>query len=472
MKSKRKRICSVILSAAMFLSVNVFVRAEPLEIIVPEELSETETIADISVGSVNGTEHVTMYSASAAVTSGECGAQGDNVRWAYKNGALTISGSGDMRDFNGASLPWREYDNQIYRVYIQEGVTSIGSYAFGQIWWINEIRLPDTLAKIGAFAFASCQEFNTINIPGSVREIGDGAFVGCSGLTSLRVPEGVERIGSSAFGGCSGLKRLELPASAVEIDARCLCEGNGVTYIYVDENNPNYSSKDGVLFNKDGTELLAYAKDKTEPDYTVPDGVETIQMNAFQNCRKLKSVQLPDGIQGLAWSSFSSCTELLRMEIPNSIQYIYTAFDGCDKLREIVVDRARGIIDGGPESAPNAEVIYLREMHTEVLAETAYTGREIEPAVKISERRKDGSGACTLAEGREYKLEYSNNINAGTAKITVSYWDAYIHVPSSELTFTITPKSCAGLAIAPIPNQPCTGRAITPDPVITDNNIL
>ena len=414
----------------------------------------------------------TGYAATAAaITSGECGAQGNNVRWAYKNGTLTISGSGYMRDFNGASPPWREYDNQIYRVYIQEGVTSIGSYAFGQIWWINEIRLPDALAKIGAFAFASCQEFNTINIPASVREIGDGVFVGCSGLKSVRVPEGVERIGSSAFGGCRGLTRLELPASAVEIDARCLCEGNGVTYIYVDEGNPNYSSKDGVLFNKEQTELLAYAKDKTEPDYTVPDGVEIIQMNALQGCQWLKNIELPDGIKTIEWSSFRGCVELLRMDIPNSIQSIINPFSNCDKLGEIVIDRAQGVVEGGPEGAPNAEIIYLREMHAEVLAETAYTGREIEPAIKISERRRDGTATRILAEKEEYIPYYSDNINAGTAKIEVCYIGDYIHLPNSELTFQITPRSCAGLTIAPIPNQACTGRAITPNPVITDNEI-
>lgn len=415
-----------------------------------------------------------IYTTSDIIAFGECGADGDNLVWEMdSSGTLTISGTGEMRDFDGVRPPWQdEYRDRIYRIHIMDGVTSIGNHAFSQTWWLREIELPDSLAKIGECAFSSCQRFSSINIPSSVREIGYGAFLGCVGLTSVQIPSGVERIGSSAFSGCIGLLRIDIPASAIEIDTRCLCEGNGITDIHVDANNPNYSSRDGVLFNKNQTELLAYAKDKTEPDYKVPDGVEMIQQNAFQNCRYLTNVELPDGIITIEWSAFSGCVELLRMEIPNSMRSITNPFSGCDKLSEIVIDRARDIIEGDTEGAPNAKVVYLREMHTEVLTEMEYTGREITPAVTVSERRKDGTASRTLEENSEYTLTYLDNIDAGTARIVVRYVGEYTLLPNSVQAFTIAPKSCADLMIEPIPDQMCTGREITPNPTITDNNIL
>lgn len=344
---KKKRVLTVLLTVALMMNC-MAAGAQEQESTVPAK-PEDGALAPANVTAV-----------SDVIATGECGAQGDNVLWTFDNGTLTISESGEMRNFDGESPPWyKDYVNRIYRIHIMDGVTSIGNHAFSQTWWLREIELPDSLVKIGECAFSTCQRFSSINIPDGVREICYGAFVGCNGLTSVQIPNGVERIGSDAFSGCIGLTRLDIPASAEEIDARCLCEGNGVTYIHVDENNPNYSSRDGVLFNKDQTELLAYAKDKTEPNYKVPDGVEIIQQNALQNCRYLTNVELPDGIRAIEWSAFYGCAELLRMEIPNSVQ-----------------------------------------------------------------------------------------------------------------TFTIAPKSCVDLMIDPIPDQMCTGREITPNPTITDNEIL
>ncbi|SDA20147.1 Leucine rich repeat-containing protein [Ruminococcus sp. YE71] len=107
-------------------------------------------------------------------------------------------------------------------------VTSIGDDAFLSCS-LTDITIPDTVTSIGDSAFAYCSWLKDFTIPDSVVSIGDGAFSGCCfNLTSITIPDSVESIGSGAFINCSALKKFT-----------------------VGENNKNYSSYNGVLYNKD-----------------------------------------------------------------------------------------------------------------------------------------------------------------------------------------------------------------------------
>lgn len=439
------------------------------------ETEDAETfIAAVEIPELSEDDDVTLFAASEIVASGACGAQGDNLTWTLDSGGvLTISGTGNMCDYENWGSPWygRKGDN-IKKIIIQDGVTSIGNFAFECVFNVTDIEISNSVTAIGNSAFSSCQKLKNIVIPeDSIKSIGIYAFDYCLALTSIQIPNGVESIGSSAFSSCGNLSRIEIPASVVDIDARCICETNGITYFYVDENNPNYSSQEGVLFNKDGTELLAYAKDKAEPNYTVPDGVQTIQLNAFQNCRFLTNVKFPNTLEILEWSSFSGCVGLTKIELPNSIRQVSAAFSGCENLSEIIVDRAQCVVPSVIGDAPNATVTYLRNLEIDTIAHAEYTGQAITPPVTITEKRKDGTASTVFYENKDYSVYYSNNTNAGTAKITIYYTNDYAYIVADETNFEIKPKACNNLLIAPIPNQACTGRKITPDPTIKDTEI-
>lgn len=441
----------------------------------PEMGSEdAETLIVASEITELSEDDVMLFAASEIIASGECGAQGDNLTWVLDNkGVLTISGTGNMCDYESWGSPWygRSGDD-IKKIVIQDGVTSIGNFAFECVFNVTDIEISNSVTAIGNFAFMNCQKLKNIVIPEySIKSIGIYAFCACYDLTSIQIPNGVERICESAFSSCGNLSHIDIPVSVVDIEARCICESNGITYFYVDENNPNYSSKDGVLFNKDQTELLAYAKDKTEPNYTVPDGVKTIQLNAFQSCRFLTDVEFPSTLETLEWSSFSGCAGLTKIELPNSIRQVFAAFGDCENLSEIIVDRAQCVMPYASGEAPNATVTYLRDLKIDTITNAEYTGRAIIPPVTIAEKRKDGTASLVFYENKDYTLSYSNIVNAGTAKITISYINDYEYTASDEICFTITPKSCNKLLIAPIANQMCTGRAITPNPTIKDTEI-
>ena len=121
------------------------------------------------------------------------GTCGENLTWALtRDGTLTISGTGEMTDYSHFnSVPWYTNRSQISSVVMDEGVTSIGSYAFFGCRSLTTITIPEGVTYIGFRAFEGCTSLTSITIPGSVTSIGNTAFYECSGLTSVTISEAV-----------------------------------------------------------------------------------------------------------------------------------------------------------------------------------------------------------------------------------------------------------------------------------------
>jgi hypothetical protein len=122
------------------------------------------------------------FANTEAVQSGSCG---NNVRWSLKNGVLTISGTGAMWDYSDYDnrAPWSS--DEITHVIIEDGVTSIGDYAFSYCDSLTSVTIGDGVTSIGDNAFEYCYGLTSIEIPGSVTSIGNSAFYDCEGLTSV-----------------------------------------------------------------------------------------------------------------------------------------------------------------------------------------------------------------------------------------------------------------------------------------------
>ena len=151
---------------------------------------------------------------ASAATSGTCG---DNLTWTLdNNGTLTISGTGRMWDWSHNKSLWYYYD-ELKNVIIENGVTSIGAYAFQSCGSLTSISIPDSLISIDDNAFSYCSNLTSINIPNSVTSIGDEAFEYCSNLTSVSIPNGVKSIGEGAFWSCNSLTSISIPNSVTSI---------------------------------------------------------------------------------------------------------------------------------------------------------------------------------------------------------------------------------------------------------------
>jgi hypothetical protein len=185
--------------------------------------------------------------------------------------------------------------------------------------------------SIGEGAFSNCENLTSITLPNSVTSIGDYAFNGCGGLTDITIPASVTSIGDRAFSGCDGLTDITIPASVRSIGEYAFgCEN--LTSISVNANNPNYSSQDGILYNKTKTAIIHVPQSKSG-SITIPSSVTSIGDAVFAGCNGLTSVTIPNSVMSIGDYAFNYCTGLTSIMIPNNVTSIgYGAFNGCSSL--------------------------------------------------------------------------------------------------------------------------------------------
>ena len=183
-----------------------------------------------------------LFSCASADTYGNdrrSGTCGPNTNWVLEKGVLTISGTGEMTDFENASAPWHAYRQQIVSVVVEEGVTSIGKSAFYECENMTSVSLPNGIDSISYGSFCFCKSLTEIWIPDSVTSIGSSAFAYCSNLNSISLPEGLVLIDSFAFDNCKNLKRISIPASIREIDQWAFCRCYSLdTFIFLGREMP------------------------------------------------------------------------------------------------------------------------------------------------------------------------------------------------------------------------------------------
>ena len=121
--------------------------------------------------------------------------EGDLTWTLTADGTLTISGKGAMKNYDANNSPVAQKTDSVKKVVIQEGVTSIGDYAFFDCSNLTDITIPESVTSIEECAFQNCSSLTDITIPGSVTSIGECAFQGCSSLTSIEIPSSVTSIG-------------------------------------------------------------------------------------------------------------------------------------------------------------------------------------------------------------------------------------------------------------------------------------
>lgn len=229
-------------------------------------LAFTTSIILCNIGLVNIPDTNTGLNSISvnADTSESCG---EYCKYSFDSatGTLTISGSGDMTNYiYDSDVPWHDNIGDIKSVIIEDGVTSIGNYAFTNGTSIESVSLPNTLLSINRNAFWNCNTLTTIDIPNSVKTISSDAFMYCDNLENISVSD----------------------------------------------SNLNYTSVDGVLFNKDMSQLVAYPNGNKRTEYTIPTEVTSIGNNAFYMSNYLKEVTIPSTVVSIGAYAFYSNSHL------------------------------------------------------------------------------------------------------------------------------------------------------------------
>ncbi len=280
-------------------------------------------------------------------------------------------------------------------IVIPKSVTTIGEYAFDGCTNLDSITIPNSVTSIGDYAFTSCYALENITIPDSIKHIGedilestaysyndnnwynDALYLGNillavtetgyydddynyqpgeqlgvyeiregtaliadyafarTGYTTISVPNTVISIGTGAFSSCGYLQSINIPASTTEF-GDSVFSSDSLKYINVDEDNPLYSSNDGVLLSKDGATLLLYPKGRTDSIYNVPNGVTIIGDSSFKGNDYIETLVLPKGITVTGESAFNNCKKLTSISLPDTLTHIGDySFLRCENLTEI-----------------------------------------------------------------------------------------------------------------------------------------
>jgi hypothetical protein len=180
------------------------------------------------------------------------------------------------------------------------------------------------IAKVGSYV-----------IPDSVTNIWSPAFVNCSALTDIELGNGLTAVNGSLFNGCSSLTNVTVSDSVTNVWVGSFSYCPVLNSITVSPNNPAYSSMNGVLFDKNRTELIQYPNGRTG-SYTIPSGITYIGYTAFYSCAGLTSVTIPNGITSILDATFDDCINLTNVTIPGTVTNIgFMAIANCGNLRSI-----------------------------------------------------------------------------------------------------------------------------------------
>ena len=161
------------------------------------------------------------------------------LTWSYSRNSktLTVSGKGEMPNFESIdAVVWKSVRKNVTELKIEEGVTSIGDYAFYYFSALTAVSLPESLTSIGKSAFSFCYELPTLTLPESLTEVGDAAFLGCGSLGSIYLPTSVTRVGDSAFAYCHSMKRAMITAEQVELGEKTFFQCTSLRHIFMRAN--------------------------------------------------------------------------------------------------------------------------------------------------------------------------------------------------------------------------------------------
>ena len=245
--------------------------------------------------------------AGAEDISGQCG---ENLTWSLEEGVLTVSGTGDMYNYEKyAESPWNNYKDTIKSAVIKEGVTSISNKSFADCVNLISVTIPNSVTRIGYAAFESCENLTEVTIPDGITGIETDTFFGCKKLVSVIIPEGTVNIGKRAFDYCTSLEEITIPESVENIGAYAF----GMT--------PWLEAKQAedplVIVN----DILIDAQ-KAEGDVVVPAGVKCIASSSFSYNAELTSVKIPESTETINDYAFEFCENLTAVTLPVNLKTV------------------------------------------------------------------------------------------------------------------------------------------------------
>ncbi len=245
------------------------------------------------------------------------------------------------------------YYTNLKSITIPSSVTNISPHTFSYCENLSEVSICEGIKSIGEHAFYYCSNIKTIILPESLEIIDDNAFEH-SGLNNVNIPGNVYYIGYSAFYDTK-LSSVTIPASVINIGNSAFSKCPNLEIIIVDENNPEYDSRNNcnAIIRTSSNTLINGCKNTVIPsnvrslamfafegckctNINIPPSVSTIGDNAFYCCDYLTNINLPSSITRIPIGLFGGCTSLTNITFTSSVTSIdFLAFEGCSNLTDV-----------------------------------------------------------------------------------------------------------------------------------------
>lgn len=350
----------------------------------------------------------------------------DDIQWEYdeNNKVLHIYGHGDMANYKSTEQPpWVQYKNQIEQVIIDDGIVSLGNYAFYNYTALKTVVIPRGLKKIGARVFYGCTNLSSLSttnsyqdkiiIPGTVQSVGTYAFCGCENITKLEIQEGVVSIGAAAFQDC-----VELDIDNISLPQYSIKSISNSTFTRTKfKNKWDNDTNSDVLYVGN---YLIDAKEKLDGEYSISEGTVSIASAAFQLCN-ITNVIMPTSLRVIGSAAFQQCYQLSEINIPEGVIDVQAqAFNECTNVNTINI--ADSVIHIGPNAFNNTGYYKNIDNWTD---NVLYIGNWlIEANTSLSGEYEIKSDTKTIADSAFYdcpnltKLTIPNNVeNIGASAL-------------------------------------------------------
>ena len=271
-------------------------------------------------------------------------------------------------------------------------VQVLAAKAFENCDLLTGITLPSTIMRIESAAFNNCKNLTRVNYLGTIENwcnivgLDNIMYYGANNRTlvvdgneiagEVVVPDNVTTIPAGAFYKCDKITAITIGSSIINIDLSAFYGCSKLENITIDEHNTVYVSQDGILYNKEKTDIV-HVPEAIKGSVIIPDSVINIGKGAFEGCDKLESITIPfvgasinetenthfgyifgassyndnsqyvpsslktvviaDG-ESIESKAFYGCYNLEFITISDSVISIGKgAFEGCDKLESIAL---------------------------------------------------------------------------------------------------------------------------------------
>ena len=298
MRTKVKKLTSVILAVVMTLGI---LTIAPLTVSAATYGDFEYTLED------DYTCTITKYNGSAANVTIPSTIYGNKVsaigRYAFEENPniKKVSMPNSVKIIDRGAF-W--YCGNLESVTMPTGLKEIGRCAFYETN-LKSVVLPTGLKYISNEAFKFCYNLKTVTLPNTVESLGDACFGSCTSMQSISIPNSVKDMRWSTFDRCTSLKTVTIGSGVDIMNAYSVFGGcTSLESITVNSANKDFSSANGILYNKYKSEILLYPINKKDTAYTVPSSIDTLYEMSANGNTYLKTVTIPSNIKDIGDYAF------------------------------------------------------------------------------------------------------------------------------------------------------------------------